>query len=703
MKLKRHISVIAGLLIAQIAFADTGDAVSGITGFLGRLHPMILHLPIGAILLVFFLDVAGRVKKTYPKEIVRKGLAFSSFFAILAAVFGYFLSLEGGYEEKTLNLHLYTGILTALLITVLFLMSLSESSAVKRSFFPCFVLTLIAITVAGHYGSVLTHGSDFLTEHLQSKPEPDKVATVDSLHYFNDIVYPILDNKCISCHNPEKKKGDLSLKTMSEILKGGENGKVISAGDSKESMLVKVLHLPLEDDHHMPPKGKKQVTEEEAYLLSYWIDHGADFNNKVVAYQKNDTINKLLEAYVVEEEVEPEEADLADIRALIDNGFRVQKIVADKSFLSVKYLPKKIDKNAMRLLENVAEQVKELDLGGSDFNDDLGTYLEAFKNVRFLKLDNTLITDKVLVHLEEISKLKILNLHNTEVSEKGLSLLLEKVQPEKMYVWNTKMDDKALAMIAKSSNVELISGVFEGFTEDATLNPPEFNSNKSVFLDTVQVKLSSQVRNVQFYYTTDGSDPDSDSEPMPETLLIEEPLIFKAKAFKNDWLPSPVVTREYFKVKYVVEDFQLEKEPNKKYPGSGKLFDLVEGTTSFSDGKWAGFEGDDMVAEITLGEAKELENITISCLEDVSSWIFFPKSISVYTKDENGNYTKLSEQETSRRGDIMEDKKQRFTLNFPKTAIKNLKIVVNNYGKLPKWHDGAGSDAWLFIDEVLIW
>ena len=87
--------------------------------FLGRFHPLILHLPIGAFLVSFLMDIAGRIKKDYPVDWVRFGLGFSALSAIVACVLGYFLSLEQGYGEQVLSIHLWLGVLTAVLLSIL--------------------------------------------------------------------------------------------------------------------------------------------------------------------------------------------------------------------------------------------------------------------------------------------------------------------------------------------------------------------------------------------------------------------------------------------------------------------------------------------------------------------------------------------------------------------------------------------------------
>ncbi len=77
---------------------------------------------------------------------------------------------------------------------------------------------------------------------------------------FSAAVLPVFENSCVSCHGPEKSKGDLRVDSFAALSKGGENGPVVVPGKPADSKLMKRLLLPLEDEEHMPPEGKPQLT-----------------------------------------------------------------------------------------------------------------------------------------------------------------------------------------------------------------------------------------------------------------------------------------------------------------------------------------------------------------------------------------------------------------------------------------------------------
>jgi hypothetical protein len=108
-----------------------------------------------------------------------------------------------------------------------------------------------------------------------SKLELDAKAAA-GLGIYKDIVAPILAEKCNSCHGEEKVKGKLRLDSFTAILKGGSEGEVnVIPGKAAESLMMKRIALPLDDDEHMPPENKEQLTKEEIALLNWWINEGA--------------------------------------------------------------------------------------------------------------------------------------------------------------------------------------------------------------------------------------------------------------------------------------------------------------------------------------------------------------------------------------------------------------------------------------------
>ncbi|MFY0631560.1 MAG: chitobiase/beta-hexosaminidase C-terminal domain-containing protein [Flavobacteriaceae bacterium] len=672
--------------------------------FFGRFHPLLLHLPIGALVVTFFLDVLGRIQKNYPYATVKNLLGFTAFFSIATCFLGYFLSLEGGYLEQTLNLHLYIGIATAILTSWLFLISIKDSFKADKMFFPLFVVTLITMSMAGHYGSVLTHGDNFLTEYAVAKKKKKTIETIDSLRLYSNVISKILDDKCVQCHNTTKRKGKLSLISRADILKGGENGLPFVTGNAHKSLLYKQLMLPISNEDHMPPEGKEQLTKDEIWLIKHWIDQGLDFENKVTNTAENDTLRKLLRKYLVFNKVEIAKASKSDIEDLRTAGFRVLELVPGKAELNVKYLKSVPTKGDIDELSLLKEQIIELDFSNSELTDNMTSVIKKFKNLKTLRINSRLITDKAIKNFKKLKNLEVLNVYNTGITNEGLKELLGSIQPKQIYSWQTKVDRETANQLAKKYQINIQNNIQKGFVVMSKLDAPLITPERTLFTDTIGITIKSRLKDVDLRYTLNGATPDTTSTIFTDKIILDNSTTLKIATFKKEWLPSEILTREYVKVKHQVSNFSIKEEPNEGYANTRKLFDLKEGSLSFKDGEWTGFFGYDLNTTIDLGAVKKVSNITFTCLEDVASWILFPKKLTVFVSDsKTGSYKELGKVTITRKGQGGEAEIKKVTLQLPETSGRYFKIAIENHKILPKWHPSAGNKAWLFVDEIYFW
>ena len=672
--------------------------------FLGRFHPLLLHLPIGALVVTFFIDILGRIQKKYPASIIRNLLGFTAVFSILTCFLGCFLSLEGGYTEETLDLNLYSGIITAILSILLFIQSLKSNLKSNKLFISLFVITLIAISIAGHFGSVLTHGDQFLTEYAGVAKKEKTIEVVDSLKLYNDVVTKIFDKKCIQCHNATKQKGELSLISEASILKGGVNGKSAIAGNADSSLLYTRLLLPITDEDHMPPEGKPQLTKDEIWLLKHWIDEGLDFKNYATAIATNDTLKTKLKKYLVFNKIEIPKASQEAIEQIKTAGFRVLELVPGKAELNIKSLQKVITKDTIAKLNVLKEQIVELDLSNSGMTDDMTSVIASFKNLKILRINSNSITDASIKNLKSLKQLEVLNIYNTNISNKGLSELLQNIQPKQLYTWQTKVDEAVAKQLETEFNVNIQNSILSGFVENSQLEPPLISPEKTLFTDTIHLASRSRIKDVTLHYTLNGDTPDSTSATFSDKIILDNSKTFKIAAYKKGWKSSDVLVREYHKVKQKIANFTVKEQPDERYPDANKLFDLDEGSLSFQDKKWVGYFGNDINTTIDLGSAQTVQNVSFSCIEDVGSWILYPKQLTVYASNtKNGTFKKVGNVNISRHGEGGEVEKKKVTLSLIDTKARYLKIHIKNFKTLPAWHPSAGNPSWLFVDEIYLW
>jgi mono/diheme cytochrome c family protein/uncharacterized membrane protein len=253
--------------------------------FVGRLHPLAVHLPIGFLVLLVVLETLS-CSRRFRGANASAGyiLALLVPAAWASALFGWLLSNSGEYETRLLQLHRALGFATAFLCTWVAILHWCRW---KRLYTVSLYLNAVVLGAAGHFGGSLTHGSDYLVRHA---PKPIKAilgqrgastanASADQgKGVFASTIQPILQKRCGACHNPEKHKGGISFDTLGALLRGGENGSVVIPGDAARSPLLQRLLLPVEHEDHMPPAGKPQPTAEEVALLRWWINAGAGAN-----------------------------------------------------------------------------------------------------------------------------------------------------------------------------------------------------------------------------------------------------------------------------------------------------------------------------------------------------------------------------------------------------------------------------------------
>ncbi len=221
---------------------------------------------------------------------------------------------------------------------------------------------------------------------------------------------------------------------------------------------------------------------------------------------------------------------------------------------------------------------------------------------------------------------------------------------------------------------------------------------------SVEVDIESPGNNIEIRYTIDGSDPDFSSAIATGPFEIFETSIVKAQTFLQGKAISPVVVEEIGLANKFAK-VTLEKQPSKKYAGRGvfTLADNLRGSDNFHDKKWLGFNGNNCTLNIDLGEKRNISKIKIGYLSNPGAWIFPPKYITVVSTQNNEHF--ITECEWGTTDLTPADNQTYLGLAEIECHIQNtrlLKIMIENIGTCPEWHDGKGEKAWLFLDEVWV-
>lgn len=268
--------------------------------FLGRLHPLLVHFPIGLLVVALLLEI-GTIggKRKGLREGINYMVYIGAGFAVFSALFGWFLKTQDEYSGDLIDNHQYTGIATAVLAlaTAIILKNTIKQAKVNlKAYRYMLFLTVILLTIAGHLGANLTHGEDYLTSILPGNKEvytaKESGVLLSELKGTSELselqkdklsleVRGLFAHKCYQCHSENKQKGELVLEHKEGVFKGGKSGLAVVPGKPEESEIYKRIILPANSKKVMPTKGKL-LTPDEIALVKLWIKEGAHWSDESV-------------------------------------------------------------------------------------------------------------------------------------------------------------------------------------------------------------------------------------------------------------------------------------------------------------------------------------------------------------------------------------------------------------------------------------
>lgn len=451
--------------------------------YIGRFHPLIVHLPIGILFLVFLLELLAWKTGKHFREAVSITLLAGAASAVFSCLLGWMLARDGGYPEPTVSLHFWFGWSLAVFTATAWFVQKKQPSLLYR--IHLWVL-LILLMITGHYGGNMTHGADYLTAGLptplntwageqagdDSLPPPQPVTNVLQARVYYDLVAPVFQQKCYSCHSAVKMKGGLRMDTKSLLFKGGKHGPVIEPGNTTSSDLLQRILLPLEDDKHMAPKEEPQLNKEEVALLNWWIATGANTEQTVhelapdsatlkqltyfeAAAASADSITPLSKIY--DETVPPANQQVLD--ALRAKGILINPIAQSTELLELSCVNfADFDGATAASLLELKEQLVSLKLDHTKITDaDMKIIAQLSKLVR-LSMIGTSITGAGLGSITDLSNLEYINITDTRVDDGGLQQLASMPSLKTVFCWNILISDNGIKELQKTLPSAKITG-----------------------------------------------------------------------------------------------------------------------------------------------------------------------------------------------------------------------------------------------------
>lgn len=427
--------------------------------FFGRFHTLVVHLPIGFLFLaILFETLAYWPQFKSFKPVVPFIWLLGALTVTLAVVLGYMLSSGGGYDEDSLSLHKWSGFALCFFsfICYFYKKKLGPSPKNSTKYFYVFLIgvTSILLIQTGHVGGTLTHGPDYLAEYAPSairkfagiseiKPQTQRrITTLDSADIFEDAVKPIVDSKCVGCHNKNKKKGQLILTSFDEMLAGGETAPGIIPGNLATSEIYRRITLPEGHEDFMPGEGKTPLSKEQISIIEWWIENNAPRNGSITSLSPNDKmVNTFKDFFGMNREfgMDVPPADPSLLKALAEKGYRINTLSKNTNLLEVKFKNKNSGKPETATLPGIKDQLIWLDLSNCGISDEDLKTIGSLPNLMKLNLHGNNISDNGVQYLAGLSKLEYLNLYDTNVTDDCIMSFASFEKLKRVYLWNTRV------------------------------------------------------------------------------------------------------------------------------------------------------------------------------------------------------------------------------------------------------------------------
>ena len=411
--------------------------------FLGRFHPLAVHLPIGLLVLIPVLEVMGSFRPALRESAgFVLGLTFAA--CLGALTLGYLLAYGSGTTGTTVTRHMWGAI--ALCVGVLLCLLARPwwaSGTAPRVYPAALTVVLLVLVWTAHQGGALTHGSNYLTEYMPStlkhwlaiRSVQADAATAGS--FYAKHINPILDENCVACHSAAKMKGGLRVDTYQMLMKGGKDGPVIVPGESGKSMLIERITLPPSHKQFMPAEGKPPLKPEEIAWIKAWVEQGA-----------SPSVAKLAGISIREQEPEAPLQPVGDYSGLMaeirqmdaGQGAKLEQVSRnpkDGLILNTVDVAPTFGDSQLAAFQKFAPYIVEAELGRTTVTNSCFNTLAMFTHLRAIHLEGTTITGDGIQKLAALPQLTYLNLSGTKVTATAAAELGSMKNLRHVYLYNT--------------------------------------------------------------------------------------------------------------------------------------------------------------------------------------------------------------------------------------------------------------------------
>ncbi|MBX3242353.1 MAG: chitobiase/beta-hexosaminidase C-terminal domain-containing protein [Chitinophagaceae bacterium] len=677
----------------------------------GRMHPMFLHFPIVLLLLSFFtvwVPVSKQEDGVWA-DILRLAAALS---ASVTAIMGMLLSMEDGRSGNVLQWHKWGGVGVAVLGFLFY----SYHAFFKKYKLPAKLFTIVTtavIILTGHWGANLTHGEDYVLAPVKSR-EIKKVAPEEAI-IFADVIQPILEKKCVSCHGASSVKGELLLDDLKGVLKGGKSGPLFIPGQPDVSLLIERIHLPMADKKHMPPASKPQLSVAEEAVLLEWIRSGSATEVRLFSLPETDSFRIAATAFLQSDDNKPtaplynfDAADEKKVAALNNNYRTIVPLGKNTPALAANFYGRSVyDKKALEEILPLKKQIVELNLSRLPVKDEDIKIITQLENLKKLNLNYTDVSPGVASSLAALKNLEELSLSGTAVTAETVEKLLDMPSLSSLFIWDTKVDSVQLKSLRnRFAKVNIESGYKDDGTEIIALSPPVIRNPPGVFENSIQLELKHPFAGVEIRYTLDGTEPDSVTGTLyTGPVEINRNVTIKARADKPGWYGSNVVQASFIRKGVTPDSVWYAALPESRYtpPSIDNITDGELGSfDNVGNGDWAGFQKNNAAYYVQFNQPTKVQSVLMIAAKNIGRYIFPPEYMEVWGGMEEHKLQLLGKiiprpAEKGEFSTLLELK-----VEFEPRELKYIRINAKPLAAVPVWLNDKRPPGWIFVSELIV-
>lgn len=364
--------------------------------------------------------------------------------------------------------------------------------------------------------------------------------------------------------------------------------------------------------------------------------------------------------------------------------------------------PENTDSNAFRANQNIVRDASSLLNDLVTMKKSVKRNAETIDYAMFAAKRVAFTGRKNLARIQLAGAMKSSNPRDLEEVRKTFDILLEELhQLKNEYVGLWQRENRGWWL-------DRILDKYDGFGKRVLdlENIVFINPSDKIVDGKRSIELRTIFHDKPIYYSIDGSEPGIRSNKYTAPFELSTTSLIRARVIDNK---KPMKLEELFVM--VHKGVGKLRKLNSRYSrysaayaagGDNGLVDGLKGSDNFADGRWQGFQGQDLDIELDLSAPTEIRRITMAFLQQSYSWVLMPERVQVWTSGNGENYTLAKEVlntiDPREEGTIIHD----FVAEFKDVKTRYLKIVAKNPGKLPEWHHAKGNESFIFSDEVVV-